>query len=114
MRQITWDPRRPRAPVVLDSPSPGMVAEPNLDLMSIWLREADADGVTEGSAEHQQGGIEVFLGEERVGLLGPEASREYRPLVRECQEAGVIPVLLAQRRRAEDGSLSLRIGLPMT
>jgi hypothetical protein len=55
----------------------------------------------------------VYYGEERVGILGPEASNAYRQAVREAHDAGVIPIIPATRSQADDSSWHLRLGLPI-
>jgi hypothetical protein len=56
----------------------------------------------------------VHYGEERVGVLGREASNAYRQAVREAHDAGVIPITLAARSLADDGPwhLRLRVRIP--
>jgi len=56
----------------------------------------------------------VYYGEERVGVLAPEASDAYRQAVREAYDAGLVPVIEATRSQADDGSWNLRLGIPLT
>jgi hypothetical protein len=91
------------------------------DVIEVWLgypgsgRAPAADGHGAGSeppaADDEP--LVVYYGEERVGVLGPEASNAYRQAVREAHDAGVIPIIPATRRQADDGSWHLRLGVPI-
>jgi hypothetical protein len=90
-------------------------------IIEVWL---DYPGSGHGLAADARGGGEppvsgaeplvVYYGEERVGVLAPEASDAYRLAVREAYDAGLVPVIEATRGQADDTSWHLRLGIPLT
>lgn len=87
------------------------------DVIEVWLsdpgsgRGPASDGAdSEPPAAAAEEPLVVYYGEDRVGVLGPGASNVYRQAVRDAHDAGVIPVLPAVRRQADDGLWHLRLG----
>jgi hypothetical protein len=109
-RWVKPDPQL-REQVVLDPAAHIPLAVGESDIIEVWLDYAppgrDAD--SPGTADEQ---IAVFRGEQRVGLLGPEASHAYGRAVREAREADLIPLIFATRSRDDDGTWHLYLGLP--
>ena len=109
-RWVKQDPQM-REQVVLDPAAhiPLAVGEP--DIIEVWLDYAppERDAGSPGTADER---IAVFRGEQRVGLLGPEASHAYGRAVREAREADLTPLILATRSRDDDGTWHLHLGLP--
>jgi hypothetical protein len=91
------------------------------DVTEVWLSHpgsgrGPATGAHGAGSEPAPGDdqpLVVYYGEERVGVLRPEASNAYRQAVREAHDAGVIPIIPATRSQADDGSWHLRLGVPM-
>lgn len=101
MRQVLSDPRRRRAEVMLDAGVAELLSICAHDLISVWLdRAAGTDGIA------------VFLGDDRVGLLGDEGNQAYGAAVDQAHDVNEILVTLALRSRADDGSWQMHIGLP--
>jgi hypothetical protein len=97
-----WGPRRektavsvdPDAAPVLDralASAPGHVGE-LIALVDVWFdREADAD-------EHAP--VAVHIGRERVGVLGPQATEWFIPVMQSAAERGARPRAKAQLAKA--------------
>jgi hypothetical protein len=100
---------RVREQVILDPVAQEPLAVGEADIFEVWLDYAESgpDPGTPGAET-----IAVFRGEQRVGLLGPQADRAYRDAVREACDAGLVPVIVATRSQADDSSWQLSLGLP--
>jgi hypothetical protein len=120
MRQLVWDPRR-RTKIILDSNANELLAIPRHDMISIWFDFLKPTGDLRSSAGAPETSLQVyadspvlaFLGDERVGMLGPEASEAYRALVQQSWADEVTPVTVAIRSRDSAGAWQLDVGLPL-
>jgi hypothetical protein len=115
-----------RAAVILDPNAQDPLAigagdETDNGIIEVWL---DYPGSGRGLGDDGRGAagepgipgdetLAVYYGEERVGVLGPEAGDAYRQAVRAAYDAGLIPVISATRSHADDGSWHLRLGKPI-
>jgi hypothetical protein len=111
MRWVTPDPRV-REQVVLDPAAGEVLAVGDDDAIEVWLEEArpEPGAQVPGTAAEQP--IAVFRGQQRAGVLGPQASHAYRHAIREASEAGLTPVSLALRSQDNDGTWHLHLGPP--
>jgi hypothetical protein len=91
------------------------------DIIEVWLSHPGAGpgpatgghGAGNAPAADDDQPLIVHYGEDRVGVLGPEASNAYRQAVHHAHDAGVIPIIPATRSRADDGSWHVRLGHPI-
>jgi hypothetical protein len=111
MRWVQPDPRV-RERVSLDPAAGEALAVGEDDAVEVWLDEARPDPGAEVSASAAEQPIVVFRGQQRIGVLGPEASHAYRHAIHEAREAGLTPVTLATRGRDDDGTWHLHLGPP--
>jgi hypothetical protein len=125
VHSLRWDPHL-RAEVILNPTAQESLAigagdETDDGIIEVWL---DYPGSGRGLAADARGAggepgvagdepLVVYYGEERVGVLGAEASDAYRQAVREAYDAGLIPEIRATRSQADDGSWHLRLGMPI-
>jgi hypothetical protein len=115
-----------RAEVILDPNAQDPLAigagdEMDNGIIEVWL---DYHGSGRGLGDDGRGAVGepgitgdetlvVYYGEDRVGVLEPEASDAYRQAVCAAYDAGLIPVISATRSQADDGSWHLRLGMPI-
>ncbi len=92
-----------RTEVFLDPAGQETVAVGEDDIIEVWL----------GYAEQAETRLTVFRGDERIGVAPPEADDVYGPAVRAAREEGLIPLTMATRQRAADGSVRLTLGRPV-
>jgi hypothetical protein len=118
-RAVMTDPRRSSLDVSLVADAQEVLAVGPRDLVSVWLdypdaahKPADADETGNGTSTKSPHEIAVYRGDFHVGFLTPELSEAYRPVVAAAKEAGVLPVVVARRRRGAHGLWSLRLGFP--
>jgi hypothetical protein len=119
-RSVATDPRRAYAEVILDPPAQEVLAIGQRDLVSVWLDRVGPSDVQggnairggEGSSQGSSVTVAVFRGDHRIGVLGQEAGEAYGTVMRDAADAGVVPVILANRSHSADGSWRLDLGLP--
>jgi hypothetical protein len=99
-----------REHVILSPEAQDPLAVGEADIFDVWLDCAGPE--PDSGAPGDDEPISVFRGEQRVGLLGPQASRAYHHAVQEAREAGLVPVTVTTRSKASDGSWQLNLGLP--
>lgn len=105
-----------RADVILDPAAQQALAVGEDDIVEVWLVLPGQPDTAHGPHTRTASGdqlLVVFRGDERVGVLRPEASDAYGPAVAEARDAGLTPVILATRSRAPDGSFRLSLGVPL-
>jgi hypothetical protein len=87
------------------------------DIFEVWFAPATpesapghAEAQGEDAADHL---VAVFRGEHQVGVLDPDASAAWRPLLQESREVSQTLATFAARKQAETGEWRLLVGLPM-
>jgi hypothetical protein len=109
MRWVKPDPQV-RGQVLLDPAAGEVLAVGEDNAVEVWLDEIRPEPGAEIPAAEQP--IAVFRGQQRAGVLGPQASHAYRHAIREAREAGLTPVSMATRSRDNDGTWHLHLGPP--
>lgn len=117
-RVIATDPRK-LAEVILDSDAQAVLAVGESDLISVWLERAESHVVhgrghdsTDETLNRYVDTIVVWRGERPLGVLGGQAREAYGQIMTDAEDASVVPVIMAFRRRSADGLWSLELGLP--
>jgi hypothetical protein len=111
MRWVIPDPRV-REQVNLDPAAGEALAVGEDDAVEVWLEEVSPEPGVEVPGTDTEQPIAVFRGQQRVGVLGPQASHAYRHSVYEAREAGLTLVSFAFRSRDDDGTWHLYLGSP--
>jgi hypothetical protein len=108
-------PRLPLQPVdVILDPDAGLhLAVGDADTFEVWLGPG-APSSSAGQAEDRGAGlpVAVFRGDYHVGVLDPDTSAAYWPLVQDAGAAGQTVVTMATRKQAGDDQWRLLINLP--
>jgi hypothetical protein len=103
--------------VVLDHDAGQHLAVGDAGTFEVWFDLAVRD-LERGHSQPADGDtgdqpVAVFRGEYQVGVLDPETSAAYRPLVQEGRDGGHIVVADAARKQAGNGEWRLLVGLPL-
>jgi hypothetical protein len=103
--------------VILSGDARQHLAVGDADIFEVWLAPATPESgpghavaLGEDQADHL---VAVFRGEHQVGVLDPDASAAWRPLVHESREVRQTVVTSATRKQADTGEWRLLVGLPM-
>jgi hypothetical protein len=120
MHQILSDPRRQPAEVTLDPGAQETLSIPAHDVMNVWLRLSSPQGPRPGPAgaspethPGEDNPVEVYLGDQRIGVLSPQARQAYLADVERSRDADLMPVTLAIRSKASNSSWRLHVGRPL-
>jgi hypothetical protein len=102
--------------VILSGDARQHLAVGDADIFEVWLAPATPESSPghavaqgENQADHL---VAVFRGEHQVGVLDPDASAAWRPLVHESREVRQTVVTFATRKQADTGEWRLLVGPP--
>jgi hypothetical protein len=102
---ISPDTRR-QSRVIIDPEGQEALTVGSHDIVEVWFsKPVSGEGLDEP--------VVVFRGEERVGILDPEAANIYRSAIQHAYDSGRIPVIDAIRIHGQDDSWELYIGGPV-
>lgn len=109
-------PFRPPIEVILDPDASEHLAVGDDDSIDVWFGLATPSS----SGEHTQPEVKdtadqpvaVFRGDYQIGVLDPDASAAWRPLVQESRDENRTVTTYAARRQTDTGEWRLLIGLP--
>lgn len=109
-------PFRPPIEVILDPDASQHLAIGDADTIDVWLGltapSSSGERTRPDAKDTTDQPVAVFRGEYQVGVLDPDASAAWRPLVEESHDENGTVATYAARRQADNGEWRLLIGLP--